>query len=57
MNEFVAAVTECHRIQSEQLAAIRRGEVFPFEDALAKVWDRRLNAKYALMAHQEQHGC
>src|ERR1051325_6637115 len=54
---FVAAVSELNRIQTEQVAALSNGELFPFEEGIATALQRRENAKYALIAHQEQHGC
>jgi len=54
---FVSAVSEFHRIQTAQVAALASGELFPFEEELAKALQARENAKYALIAHQEQHCC
>jgi hypothetical protein len=54
---FVAAVSEFNRIQSAQVAALANGELFPFEDEIATALQQRDNAKYALIAHQEKHGC
>jgi len=57
LREFAAAVSDYHRVQSAQVAAVKKGEDFPFELELAKAAQRRENAKYAIIAHQEQHGC
>jgi hypothetical protein len=56
-DSYVAAVAEVHRISSAQVAALRNGEGLPFEIQLAKALEWRENAKFALMAHSEQHGC
>ena len=57
MNEYLTAVSEYNRIQSAQVESVKRGGSFPFEEELAMASERRLNAKYAIIAHQEQHGC
>ena len=57
LRDFARAISEQHRIQSAQVAAVLRGEDFPFEDELAAAAARRENAKYAILAHQENHGC
>jgi hypothetical protein len=57
MTEYVNAVTDQNRIQSAQVESVKRGGSFPFEEELAMASERRLNAKYAIIAHQEQHGC
>jgi hypothetical protein len=57
MNEYLTAVSEYNRIQSAQVEAARREVSFPFEEELVIASERRLNAKYAIIAHQEQHGC
>jgi hypothetical protein len=57
MQEFLAAVSDHHRVQSAQVAALRIGDGFRFEKELAEAAERRLNAKYAIFAHKEQHGC
>ena len=54
---YAQAVSEHNRMQSAQLAAVLRGEDFPFEKELAETAIRRENAKYAVMAHQQEHGC
>jgi hypothetical protein len=55
--EFVKAVSEYHRMQSAQLAALRKGEDFPFEAELSRAREQRDRAKYSVLAHQELHGC
>jgi hypothetical protein len=54
---FLRAVSEYHRMQSAQLAALRNGEDFMFEDEIASAATRRENAKYAILAHTDEHGC
>jgi hypothetical protein len=57
MREFAKAVSDYHRMQSAQVAAVMRGADFPFEAELAEAAARRENAKYAILAHQQEHGC
>jgi len=54
---FFCAVSDYHRMQTAQLAALRNREGFLFEDELAAAAIRRENAKYAVLAHAEEHGC
>jgi hypothetical protein len=54
---FARAIAEHHRIQTAQVAAVLRGEDFPFEEELALAAAKRENAKYAVLAHQQEHGC
>jgi hypothetical protein len=44
-------------MQSAQLAAVRKGKDFPYEAELAEALRRKENAKYAILAYREQHGC
>ena len=57
LKEYAAAVSEFNRMQSAQLAAVLQGEEFRFEEQIAQAAERRENAKYAIIAHQERHGC
>ena len=57
MAAFTQAVSDHHRIQSAQLAALLKGEDFPFEEEIAQAAARREEAKYAVLRHQEDHGC
>jgi len=57
LEDYTAAVSEFNRMHSAQLAAVRKGEDFPFEEQIARAAERRENAKYAILAHQEKHGC
>jgi len=57
LQEFTSAVSDHHRMQSAQLAGILRGEDFPFEKEIAEAAARRELAKYAIIAHQQEHGC
>ena len=54
---FAEAVSVHNRMSSAQLAAVLRGEDFPFEERLAESLQAKENAKYAILAHREQHGC
>lgn len=58
LQAFAKAVSDHHRMQSAQLAAVLRGdEEFPFEAEIAAAALARQQAKYAVLAHREQHGC
>jgi hypothetical protein len=53
---FARAVSDHHRMQSAQLAAVLRGEDFPFEEEIAKAAALREQAKYAVLMHRQEHG-
>jgi hypothetical protein len=57
MRAFAQAVSEHHRMQTAQVAAVLQGEDFPFENEIARAAAQRENAKYAILAHQQEHGC
>jgi hypothetical protein len=54
--DFARAVSDQHRMQSAQVAAVLRGEDFPFREEIAKAVERRENAKYAILTHRQEHG-
>ena len=55
--DFTAAVSEYHRIQTAQLRSVMEGKGFQFENEVRDARMRRDNAKYAVLAHQDEHGC
>jgi len=57
MHEYSSAVSECNRLQSASVLAVKRGDAVEFEELVAKANERRENAKYAILAHREEHGC
>jgi hypothetical protein len=57
LKEFARAVSEYNRMHTAQLAAVLNGEDFPFEQEIALANERREQAKYAILAHREAHGC
>jgi len=57
LQAFARAVSEHNRMMSAQVAAVLNGDDFPFEEEIAKAAARRENAKYAILAHQQEHGC
>ena len=57
MQAFTSAVAEYHRMQSAQVAALTRGDGFLFEIEIAHARDQRDLAKYAILEHQQEHGC
>jgi hypothetical protein len=57
LRAFALAVSELHRMQSAQVAAVIKGEYFPFEEQIAAAAEHREEAKYAIIAHRQTHGC
>jgi len=57
MEAFAKTVSELNRMQSAQTAALLRGEDFTFEEQIAEATRQRDNLKYAILKHQEEHGC
>jgi hypothetical protein len=57
LKKFAAAVSDYHRMQSFQLAGLLKGDEFSFEEEIRKAAERRDAAKYAVLAHQDEHGC
>jgi hypothetical protein len=44
-------------MNSAQVAAVRNGEDFLFREEIALAAARKEQAKYAVIAHQIEHGC
>jgi len=57
LQAFARAVSEHHRMQSAQVAAVLKGEDFLFEEEIARAGEARERAKYAVLQHQLEHGC
>ena len=57
LQEYTNAVSDCNRLQSAQVLAVKRGECFTFEEEIAKASQRREHAKYTIIDHAEKHGC
>jgi len=57
IREFARSVSDYHRLQSSQVAAVISGENFPLEDEIAQAGATRERAKLAVIAHQLKHGC
>ena len=57
LQAFADAVSEHHRMQSAQVAAVLNGQDFPFEEEIARASARREQAKYEVLAHRAEHGC
>jgi hypothetical protein len=57
LEEFERAVAEQHRLQAARTAAMLRGEDFLFEKEITWAALQRENVKYAILAHQHEHGC
>ena len=57
MDEYQWAVSEHFRYQSAQLVAIVNSDPFSFQRELHDAETRKNEAKYAILAHQEAHGC
>jgi hypothetical protein len=57
LRQFTKAVSDHHRVQTAQVAAVLRGEDFPFQELIAEAAHERDRAKYAVLEHQREHGC
>lgn len=57
LQEFARAVRAMNRIHAAQLRAVLSGDGFQFQDELADALERKENAKYAVLVHQQEHGC
>jgi hypothetical protein len=54
---FTAAIAECNKLQKEQITALLRGDGFLLETQIEEALERRNQTKYAVIEHQQQHGC
>jgi|KBSSwiStaDraftv2_1062776.scaffolds.fasta_scaffold2121143_2 hypothetical protein len=54
---YTWAVSEYLRLQSAQLASILNGDSVTFQKELHGAEMRKNEAKYAVLAHREAHGC
>jgi phage-related protein len=54
---FEWAVSEYNRMNSAQVAAVRNGDGFIFGEQVARAGLLKDCAKYALIKHEEEHGC
>jgi hypothetical protein len=57
LNAFAHAVSEYNRMNSAQALAVMRGEGFQFTQEVAVAGRRMDNAKYAILKHEQEHGC
>jgi len=57
LKEYTSAVSDWARMHSAHVAALKGGEKDVFDEQLSAASDRVDNAKYAVIAHQEMHGC
>ena len=57
LEQFMAAVQEQTDLQNTQIKALINGEGFNLEREIADARERRDQAKYAILAHDESHGC
>ncbi len=56
-NAFSHAVSDYNRMNSAQALAVMRGEGFRFTEQIAEALGRMEQAKYAVLAHEQEHGC
>jgi len=54
---FAHAALEYNRLTSIRVAALLKGDQPPPQGAIADAETRKENAKYAVLAHQDEHGC
>jgi hypothetical protein len=53
----MVAVQEQNNLPNDQIKALINGEGFTLEREIADARERRDRAKYAILAHDESHGC
>ena len=54
---FAHAVSEYNRMNTAQLRAVMRGDGFQFTEQVADAGQRKDEAKYAILKHEQEHGC
>ena len=54
---FAWAVSEYNRMNTAEALAVMRGEGFRFTEEINKAGRQKEEAKYALIQHEEEHGC
>lgn len=57
LRAFAHAVSDYNRMHSAQLAAVVRGEDFPFKEEIAQAHLVMEQAKYDVLSHRDEHGC
>jgi hypothetical protein len=57
LGEYARAVSEYNRMNSAQVSALMNDKGFLFQKEIAAAAERRDAAKYAILEHQEAHGC
>jgi hypothetical protein len=57
MLAFAHAVSDYNRMNSAQALAVMRGEGFRFTEQITETGARMEELKYAVIAHEETHGC
>ena len=54
---YAEAASEYNLMQRVQAAAVQNGEEPGFQEEIARASGRKNEAKHAVTAHQEEHGC
>lgn len=57
VEKFVKAVVEHHKLQTLQVESLIQGAGFLYEVEIGELKESRDRAKYAILAHEEHHGC
>jgi hypothetical protein len=57
LRAFAMATLDYNKLYAARVAVLALGEDAPPIDQLAEAETQRDNAKYALLLHQEEHGC
>jgi hypothetical protein len=57
LQEFVVSASTLNRIENAQVVAALSGDGFQFQAELEQALAHKQKAKYAVLAHQENHGC
>ena len=57
LKDFARALSECHRMEVAQAAAVLNGADFPFEEWISNAAERVKQARLAIIGHRLGHGC
>lgn len=57
LDEFARAVSEYNRMNTAQVVAVMKGEGRGFQEQIADAARRKDEAKYAILEHEQKHGC
>jgi len=56
-DQYVRAISEVHRLQNAQLAALRKGEGLLYDAEIAQAREEVERLRQAISDHRREHGC